>query len=229
MNSNERTALINRQLVNLLSIYAAPKHLETTAKQADAISRLAESLNKRFPNDTTEDHIIGTFERAGHSLSGSHKKNTWPLPPEITKAVVAGMGSEIKMQNALDNTQTLEQAIKIFRGETGGANLDRFKGRAYGHYNQSWVALEFIKAGLLKDERDAYWRGFDMADKMYKVHNQRMTLDEWNNHIRIMASIKNCTEEEARDHELFSENPHSEDTLPIEMINYKRSLSLHSL
>ena len=181
MEYNERITLINRQLVNLLSIYAAPKHLDTTAKQADAISRLAEGLNKRFPNDTKEDHIVGTFERAGHSLSGSHKTNTWPSQPEITKAVVAGMGGEMKMQGALDNTQKLEQAIKIFTGKTGDIQYAKFIGRAHGQYRDTWIAQEFIKVGLLKDERDAHWRGFDMADHMWQVKKQRMTMDEWKN------------------------------------------------
>jgi hypothetical protein len=121
MEYNERITLINRQLVNLLSIYAAPKHLETTAKQADAISRLAESLNKRFPNKTTDDHIVGTFERAGHILSGTHKTNSWPTSPEITKAVVAGMGSEFKETVTTHNMGPHEiNAARIKRGESVG-------------------------------------------------------------------------------------------------------------
>jgi hypothetical protein len=147
MEYNERITLINRQLVNLLSIYAAPKHLETTAKQADAISRLAESINKRFPSKTTEDHIVGTFERAGHSLSGSHKTNSWPTSPEITKAVVAGMGQEVK-----DTMSTTKRdAYEI--------NADRIK--RGDHVGEIWIAgrlcAELINKNLVtKDDVEPY-------------------------------------------------------------------------
>jgi len=223
MNSNERTMLINRELVKLLSIYAPPKHMETIETQVDAINRLSESLNKKFPNDTTPDHIGGTFERAGHILSGSHKTNSWPTSSEITKAVVAGMGNEMKMQNALDNTQKLEKAIQIFTGKTGEFQYAKFEGRAHGQYRDAWIAQEFIKVGLLKDERDAHWRGFDMTDYMWKVKKQRMTMDEWKNHIRIMANMWNCTHEEAAHRELTGEDaatgPISKTEIPIELLS----------
>jgi hypothetical protein len=122
MEYRDRVTLINRELVNLLSIYAAPKHLDTTAKQADAINRLAESLNKRFPNKTTEDHIHGTFERASHSLSGSHKTNSWPTSPEITKAVVAGMGQEVRETASTSRSRDAHEinADRIKRGDHVG-------------------------------------------------------------------------------------------------------------
>lgn len=173
MEYNERIALINRQLVNLLSIYAAPKHLETTEKQADAISRLAESLNKRFPSKTTEEHIVGTFERAGHILSGTHKTNSWPTSPEITKAVVAGMGREF--------TETVTTRS---RGPHE-INADRIKrGEAVG---EMWIAgrlcAELVGKGLIEKAdvmpyRKGYYHqlkemyGQDYAANYFNVKDQ---------------------------------------------------------
>jgi hypothetical protein len=151
MEYNERITLINRQLVNLLSIYAAPKHLETTAKQADAISRLAESINKRFPSKTTEEHIVGTFERAGHSLSGSHKTNSWPTSPEITKAVVAGMGQEVKDTMSTPKRDAYEiNADRIKRGD---------------HVGEIWIAgrlcAELINKNLVtKGDLEPYRKSY---------------------------------------------------------------------
>jgi hypothetical protein len=152
MEYRDRVTLINRELVNLLSIYAAPKHLDTTAKQADAINRLAESLNKRFPNKTTEDHIHGTFERASHSLSGSHKTNSWPTSPEITKAVVAGMGQEVR------ETASTSRSLDMFE-----INADRIKrGEYVGEmYIAGRVCAELIKKNLVtKQDIEPYRKAY---------------------------------------------------------------------
>jgi hypothetical protein len=152
MEYRDRVTLINRELVNLLSIYAAPKHLDTTAKQADAISRLAESINKRFPSKTTEDHIVGTFERAGHSLSGSHKTNSWPTSPEITKAVVAGMGKEVKDTMSTRKMDADEiNAARIKRGDYVGEP-----------YVAGRLCAQLVKKGLvtredIKPYREAFY------------------------------------------------------------------------
>lgn len=96
MEYNERINLITQEVINLLRIYAPPKHLDTQSKEADAIKRMAESLNKVFPSDTNADHIKGSFERAGLSILSKHKGNTWPASSDITKAVIDGMGREVK-------------------------------------------------------------------------------------------------------------------------------------
>ena len=159
MKYSERIALIKRQLVNLLSIYATPKHLETTQKQADAISRLAESLNKRFPNKTTDDHIVGTFERAGHILSGTHKANSWPTSPQITKAVVTGMGREVEESVTTRSMDPYEiNAKRIKRSEAVG---------------EMWIAgrfcAELIEKGLIeKADVMPYRKGYyHELKKMY--------------------------------------------------------------
>ena len=176
MNYDERTSLINRQLVNLLSIYAAPKHMETTEKQVDAINRLCESLNKRFPSDTTQEHIVGTFERAGHLLSGSHKTNSWPSSSEITKAVVAGMGREIR------------QGVTTHVFDTHQINAKRIlSGEAVG---ESWLSGRLgaelvIKNLITKDDLRNYRKSYLAALK--KMYGEDYAKDYFEKSDRIFA------------------------------------------
>ena len=224
MEYNERMELVLGELIELLSVYDLPRNLKSEKQTKDHLELLARSVNKRFPNDTTEDHIRGTFERAAIELSSKRKSNTWPVNHLIIKAIDAAKGIEAKSEKSFDKTKALETAIKIFTGETGSDMFAHFKGRAHGQFNKGWIAKELMKAGLLRDERDAHWRGFDMSDYMSKVHSQRMTMDEWRNHIRIMARLRGVTEKEAAKIEVYGSEliqAHSDETLPIEVYEYK--------
>lgn len=211
MNYDERMNLISKEVAKLLSIYEPPRNLKTEEQKNLHLKMLIKSLNQSFPTDTTHDHIVGTFERASMSISSKKKTNTWPQNAEITKAVSSAMGGAYAQSKSLEDD--LEAAATFLEAQ----------GRAHPVYNSNFIAKKLIERGLLKDERDAHWRGFDMFEDKSTYTKQRMTLDEWKNHIRILAkNIWNCSIEEAEHRELFGEGaalgPVDPDALPEELL-----------
>lgn len=175
MDYSTRITLIAEELTNLLSIYNAPKHLDTTEKQADAIKRAAESINQAFPTDTTEDHIRGSFERAQVKIHSNKTTNTWPSSKELVAAVRTGMGKDIKVTETIVFDTYKINAKRIQSGEPVG---------------ESWLsgrlAAELIKRDLitrqdLKSYRNAYSRelkgmyGEEYATEYFKEADEIFT------------------------------------------------------
>ena len=210
MNYDQRMMQIKQELADLLSEYAVPKNLIDPASQAKNINSTAEMINALFPNDTTPDHIKGSFKRAAMKIAGKHKSRTWPLPADISSAIQSSMQS--REAAARGREDDIEAAVRFFADTQ----------RAHPNYRSSYVAKQLIARGLLKDERDAHWRGFDMFDYKDVYTKQRMTIDEWNNHIRVLANMCNMTKEEAEDRELFGHEatlgPINQDILPEELL-----------
>ena len=91
MKYEQRFAIITGELLKMLEGYATPKHLNTDKKHRDEITNITRMLNTKFPNDTTEDHIVGTMDRAMLKLKEAHKSRTWPTAADISTAVSKSM------------------------------------------------------------------------------------------------------------------------------------------
>jgi len=210
MNYDERMQSILTELIKVLSIYEIPRNLKSEKQQNDHLHLLAKSINDRFPSDTTLDHIVGTFERTAIKLSATRKANTWPTNDTIIKAVIASMGGGKSQAKSIEDD--IEAAARF---------LDN-TGRAHPSYRSSYIAKQLISRGLLKDERDAHWRGFDMFEYKELYLKQRMTLAEWTNHIRVLAKMCNMSKEEAEERELFGYEatlgPINPNVLPEELL-----------
>jgi len=64
MNYETRMQLIRNELMNILGTYAIPKHLEDEKRAQAEVEGICRLINQKFPNDTNEDHIRGTMDRA---------------------------------------------------------------------------------------------------------------------------------------------------------------------
>ena len=93
MNYEERVRVILSELIKMMEGYATPKHLDTQKKQEDEARNIVRLLNQKFPNDTTEEHIRGTMDRAMLKLKEAHKSRTWPTAADISAAVSKSMSS----------------------------------------------------------------------------------------------------------------------------------------
>ena len=93
MTYDERISALIGEIAKILEGYATPKHLNTRAKEEDEVRRIVRMLNQKFPNDTTEDHIRGTMDRAMLKLKEAHKSRTWPTAADISAAVSKSMSS----------------------------------------------------------------------------------------------------------------------------------------
>jgi len=94
MTHDERIFVLIGELAKILEGYATPKHLNTRAKEEDEARNIVRMLNQKFPNDTTEDHIRGTMDRAMLKLKEAHKSRSWPSAADIAAAVTKSMNTQ---------------------------------------------------------------------------------------------------------------------------------------
>ena len=141
----ERTRVILSELIKMMQGYATPKHLNTQAKQEDEARNIVRMLNQKFPNDTTEDHIRGTMDRAMLKLKEAHKSRTWPTAADISAAVSKSMStskSSLPSGNATWKPDSLEiNAKRIKAGEPVGQM-----------YIQGKLAERMVRDGLVTED-----------------------------------------------------------------------------
>ena len=144
MNYDQRIMLIKKQLANLLSEYAAPKHLIDPASQEKDINSTAEMINAQFPNDTNDNHIIGTFKRAAMKLKAAHKSRPWPLPSDISAAISKSMNTQ---------SSSMPASKGPWKPDTLAINARRIKaGEPVGEmYIRGKLADKMVQMGLITD------------------------------------------------------------------------------
>jgi hypothetical protein len=143
MNYEERVRVILRELIKMMEGYATPKHLDTQKKQEDEARNIVRLLNQKFPNDTTEEHIRGTMDRAMLKLKEAHKSRTWPTAADISAAVSKSMtsASTRSVSSGPWKPDTLElNAKRIIAGEPVGEMYIRGK-----------LADKMVEMGLISE------------------------------------------------------------------------------
>lgn len=146
MTYEERTRIILSELIKMMQGYATPKHLDTRQKEEDEARNIVRMLNQKFPNDTTEDHIRGTMDRAMLKLKEAHKSRTWPTAADISAAVSKSMStskSSLPSGNATWKPDSLEiNAKRIKSGEPVGQM-----------YIKGKLAERMVREGLVTEEQ----------------------------------------------------------------------------
>lgn len=146
MTYEERTRVILSELIKMMQGYATPKHLDTRQKEEDEARNIVRMLNQKFPNDTTEEHIRGTMDRAMLKLKEAHKSRTWPTAADISAAVSKSMStakSSLPSGNATWKPDSLEiNAKRIKAGEPVGQM-----------YIQGKLAERMLREGLVTEEQ----------------------------------------------------------------------------
>lgn len=120
MTYDQRIELIKNELMNILSSYAIPKHLEGDSAAQSEIQGIVRVINQKFSNNTNEEHMRGTMDRAMLKLKEAHKSRSWPTAADIIKAVTTSMTTSFKGVEAGKpwKPDTLEiNAARIKNGE----------------------------------------------------------------------------------------------------------------
>lgn len=148
MTFDERMSAIRSELAGMMATYAVPKHLDTESKVRQEIEGLARMVNHKFPNDTTLDHIRGTFERAAIKLKEAHTSRTWPTGKDIGVAVTKSMTtsqSSLPVNKGLWKPDTLAiNARRIKNGDPVGEQ-----------YLTGKTAERMVSRGLVTEEEIA--------------------------------------------------------------------------
>ena len=143
MNYDMRMQLIRNELMNILGTYAIPKHLEDEKRAKAEVEGICRMLNQKFPNDTNEDHIRGTMDRAMLKLKEAHKSRSWPTSAEISAAVSKSMtsASTRSVSSGPWKPDTLQlNAKRIIAGEPVGEMYIRGK-----------LADKMVEMGLISE------------------------------------------------------------------------------
>ena len=144
MTYDERIFVLIGELAKILEGYATPKHLNTRAKEEDEARNIVRMLNQKFPNDTTEDHIRGTMDRAMLKLKEAHKSRSWPSAADIAAAVSRSMNTQ---------RSNVQASKGPWKPDTLAINAKRIKaGEPVGEmYIRGKLADKMVEMGLISD------------------------------------------------------------------------------
>lgn len=158
MTFEERMSQIRSEITGMLATYAIPKHLDNENKVRQEIEGLARMVNHKLPNDTTPDHIRGTFERASMKLKSAHTSRTWPTGKDIDAAVTKSMST---------SRSSLPTNKGPWKPDTLAVNARRIKaGEPVGeHYLTGKTAERMVQKGLVTEEEIAPYLVYLDAEK----------------------------------------------------------------
>lgn len=144
MTYDERIFVLIGELAKILEGYATPKHLNTRAKEEDEARNIVRMLNQKFPNDTTEDHIRGTMDRAMLKLKEAHKSRSWPSAADIAAAVSKSMNTQ---------RSNVQASKGPWKPDTLAINAKRIKaGEPVGEmYIRGKLADKMVEMGLISE------------------------------------------------------------------------------
>lgn len=145
MTYDDRFTVILGELIKMMEGYAEPRHLNTQKKKEDEVRNIVRMLNQKFPNDTTEDHIRGTMDRATLKLKEAHKSRTWPTAADISAAVSKSMST---------SKSSLPSGSATWKPDSLEINAKRIKaGEPVGQmYIQGKLAERMVRDGLVTED-----------------------------------------------------------------------------
>lgn len=150
MTYDERIRVILGELIKMMEGYAEPKHLNTHKKKEDEVRNIVRMINQKFPNDTTEDHIRGTMDRAMLKLKETHKSRIWPTAADISTAISKSMNSAPTRTAAFGPWKPNSLAINARRIKAGEPVGDM--------YIEGEMAKQMIKGGYITEADLAPYR-----------------------------------------------------------------------
>lgn len=192
---NLHDADIKSRLSRFLTRKQIPRRLDSNPSATDdEIAALVAAIARNAPR--TAERLAEwwpAFEAALGEVCGS----MWPTEKEIRDA--AQSASKTMQQvgaagSATDQNQTMVEAHIIAAMIEFFARLKR----PLPGYNSAHRTAVLIRRGVLHDEREARFFGFELTQEQTKrALSQRPRKEEWDHHIRVMARLKSITRDEA--------------------------------
>tara|TARA_R100001369_G_scaffold25667_1_gene46681 strand:+ start:445 stop:936 length:492 start_codon:yes stop_codon:yes gene_type:complete len=145
MKHDYRINLIKKELESLLSSYSVPLHLRNDpgAKEKE-VEIIVKAINQFYPNDTNQEVISGSFERAELKIKASQMSRTWPKAADIVSAIKKSTVNDSVMTTKSADwfpDPSVIHAKRIKNGEPVSEN-----------YILGKLAEELIKNGLVTGE-----------------------------------------------------------------------------
>ena len=189
----------------ILRSYTAPEHLSDDRKR-DEINNLVEDLNSELPAKLSDADMSFVLSHMRKAIRRRHGARAWPN----TKTVLAAMGDALEQFESSKAPKTEEELLSIKVGWV----IEYFKKfhRACPWWNTPEITQKLIARGVVESLREARRLGFDLTPEDRRLAMQeRMSVAEFDKHVRVLARLRNVSEEEVRAAEL---KVLSEDQLP---------------
>lgn len=176
-----RQEFLTAKFNDWLDRFAAPRRIanNTAAQQQDANSML-ETVMRFAPREEYGDWLVSMLRR----LEDGMTTRSWPAPGEVVKACkvgaagISGMSDEIKESLAVDR---MESWYRTFHDQMPGSG-------------KASRTAELIRRGVLKDLREARYRGFDLDAWQTKTAlEQQAGADEDKHHRMILEDLQVVT------------------------------------
>jgi hypothetical protein len=177
-----RDEFIKTALVGILSRKTPPAAIKGSQEgQRAEVAAMVKTIARYAP--TTG--IDLWWDRFEDNLSRRMKTHGWPIPSEIDASC-----REVSGQRAPGSEEAFEQnSLRIMSEWRAkfGSQMPRM-----GRPDRT---AELIRRGILKNERDAKYRGYDLDERqMSAAAGQEPTRDETSHHNRILGSLRSINE-----------------------------------
>lgn len=185
--TNARTDSMTEHLSGFLDRYSPPRPIQSnpSAQQAEADALLKTMLHFA-PRTGYEAFCDELFT----DLSRQMRTRSWPTNGEMADACKRTVEAARRSSgNSADGPSSVQLLEAWYR--KSGSQMPTMGNSAH--------TAELIRRGVLANEREARWRGFDISPEMRDAAtSQPMGRDEWEHHCGVLARLRGCPVEEVK-------------------------------
>ncbi len=168
-----------------LDRFSPPRRManDTAAQQQDANAML-QTVMRFAPKEDYGDWLPAMLRR----LEDGMTTRSWPAPGEVVKACKAGGSGSPDVNKEVQESAALDRMVDWF---------GKFKTQmpGHGHYSRT---QKLIERGVIKDLREARYRGFDITFEQSKeAKEQPVGTDEKVHHQMVLNDLLNTQERNA--------------------------------
>lgn len=184
---------ITSRLIRFLGRKQMPRRLEgKPTSEDDEVRALVAAVARNAPRGAD---ALAQWWPAFEARLGEICGGMWPTEKEIRDAAKAMAQDRGDGADAGGADHIEAEAIRRM-----AAWFEKFGTQMPGHGRPARTAA-LIRMGLMADEREARFRGFDLGeDQRRRAAEQRMGRAEWRHHVAVTARLRGISEAEAEAH-----------------------------
>lgn len=186
--SNIRIAEISKRLTDWLDRYSPPAAMrdKPNALQAE-VNAILGTVLKYAPKEGYDGWVTRMLDICAEGM----RTRAWPTVGEVSKACQS-VGSKTAGGGPVDEA-AVEAAMTDHLADWFGKFRDQLPGRG-----RASRTAALIERGVLANEREARFYGFDLSDEQTKTAMGQPTgREEWRHHVGVMARLKGISFAEA--------------------------------
>lgn len=198
MTYEERTRIVFDFLYNmadgLLRGYEQPTHFSAD-RARDEINSLVDDINGLISSEVDEVLFKAIICEVRPAVRKRHGARGWPTSKIMQAATEDAIANAQTSGSDLDTEARMIAGLKSFFENTG---------KQMPGCGSAARTAKLIEDGVLRDLRDAMFRGFNLSPEQRKqASEQDAHPNETENHFRVMARIWDCSVDEAKERYAF--------------------------